>query len=164
MTWSTSIEDTLKTFQVLGKTIGNWAKANVLFLNDLNINEGTGPNFTPILDGDGRNMGKLITDLVTKVFGLLPGRTRTIIQTAALDHQSPFLSPKILTPSQWCNADQRGFSSTQLAEYFRVLFHMPTMAIGKIKGAVENETRSPRSLYGLIKGFVDYIDETKVEA
>lgn len=78
--WSTSTEDMVKSLKLVQQKIGDWSKAAVLFLNDFNINEGSGPNYRE-LGYDMNWLGNKLTGLAQDIFGLSKEQTSSVIQT-----------------------------------------------------------------------------------
>lgn len=99
--WSTSLEDALKVLELIKNQILDWSKVHILFLNDLHINSGTGPNFR-YLGGSGNNpKGHLIQDTAQSLLNIPVSSSKQLIQTST---RSDIRSPQIESskdPGNW---------------------------------------------------------------
>ncbi len=132
ITWSTSIEDMLKTLKAVQIKGADLSKASVLFLNDLNINVGTGPNFT-LIGKDLNWLGKQITEIAKEVFNLDPNRIRTIYQTGAKKQWQP--ESEFNDTNQWSKMDDQK-SRQAIEDFSRVLESRADICLGKVSNAV----------------------------
>lgn len=115
--WSTSLEDAVKVFKLIKDKVGDWSKTFTLFLNDITINSGTGPNFDFTGYGD-NDKGFFIPDTIQRLLGLPVGTSRTIYRAQAQSRQQ--VKFDLFTPN-WrkYNEEQTRTAIDQMSETFK---------------------------------------------
>ncbi len=110
--WSTSLLDAIKTLGLIKDKIGDWTKTQTLFLNDCQINIGTGP----YLDTKRNGEGGWIQDYAFDNLELPYERSRTIYQTG--DRQGRHIQGNT---DNWLQADESEATEiiTALSEEFK---------------------------------------------
>ena len=150
--WSTSIEDCLKTVRLaLDKT----KDIRFLFLNDLNFNQGTGPNYTPCDLSYISNIGLELPQMIKETFAIAVPHCAVLQQTSARRQwlQDPDINPN---PETWANLtkpEQELFVS-KLTSYFK---QGEIVSVSKLALGLDFPKANFMAIDLVLKAFKDFI-------